>query len=109
VLLFGSCVKGKRGVRSDIDICLINPENKGVLLRIFEKLGGKYDIKIFEDLPLIVKMSIINKQQIVFGNEIDLSYYFYRFRKEWADTKSRIKKNTFHSAREMIKQRRALG
>ncbi|ATZ60811.2 MAG: nucleotidyltransferase domain-containing protein [Methanosarcinales archaeon Met12] len=107
VLLFGSCAKDERSKSSDIDVCLVSPEDKSVLLKVFERLGGKYDIKIFEDLPLTVKMSIINKHQTVFGDEIELSHYFYRFRKEWADAEPRIRRNTFSSAREMIRQRRA--
>lgn len=59
VLLFGSAAKGKQSKRSDIDIALVRPKNKRVLLMVFERVGGKYDVKIFEDLPLYIKMDII--------------------------------------------------
>ena len=107
VLLFGSAVKGEQTTRSDIDIALVRQKNKRVLLKVFERLGGKYDVKIFEDLPLCIKMAIIKNHQIIFGNEVELSYYFYRFRREWKDMEYRVLSNQFKSVREMIKQRRA--
>jgi len=107
VLLFGSAAKGEQSKRSDIDIALVRPKNKRVLLRVFERVGEKYDVKIFEDLPLYIKMDIIKNHQIIFGDEVELSYYFYRFREEWKDMEYRIKSNQFRSAVEMINQRRA--
>jgi len=106
VLLFGSHAAGKADKKSDIDICLLSPENKRVLLKLFEKLGDKYDVKIFEELPLHIKMDIIKNHRTIFGDEVELSYYFYNFRKEWRDVEHRIKENQFESVREMIKQRR---
>jgi predicted nucleotidyltransferase len=107
VLLFGSAVKGELSKRSDIDIALVRPKNKRVLLKVFERLGGKYDIKIFEDLPLHIKIDIIHNHQVIIGDEVELSYYFYRFRKEWKDMEHRVLSNQFKTVREMINQRRA--
>lgn len=107
VLLFGSAAKGELSKRSDIDIALVRPRNKRVLLRVFERVGGKYDAKIFDDLPLYIKMDIIKNHIIIFGDEVELSYYFYRFREEWKDMEYRIKSNQFKSVLEMINQRRA--
>ena len=107
VLLFGSAAKGELSKRSDIDIALVGPENKSVLIRVFERVGGKYDVKNFDDLPLYIKMDIIKNHQIIFGDEVELSYYFYKFRREWKDMEYRIKSNQFKSVLEMINQRRA--
>jgi predicted nucleotidyltransferase len=107
VLLFGSAAKGELSKRSDIDLALVRPSNKRVLLRVFERVGGKYDVKIFDDLPLHIKMDIIKNHQNILGDEVELSYYFYRIRKEWKDMEYRIKSNQFKSVREMINQRRA--
>lgn len=106
VLVFGSAVKGELTTRSDIDIALIRTRTKNVLLKIFARLGGKYDVKIFEDLPLPIKMDIIKHHQVILGDDVDLSYYFYRFRKEWNDMEYRIKSNQFKNAGELINQRR---
>lgn len=107
VLLFGSHAAGNEDKRSDIDICLVSPKNRRILLKVFEKLGDKYDVKIFEKLPLNIKMDIIKNHKTIFGNEIELSYYFYNFRKEWRDVEHRIKKNRFKNTKEMIMQRRS--
>lgn len=107
VLLFGSAAKGELTTRSDIDIALVRPSTRSVLFRVFERVGGKYDTKIFEDLPLHIKIDIINNHQVIIGDEVELSYYFYRFRKEWKDMEHRVLSNQFKSVREMINQRRA--
>jgi len=75
--------------------------------RVFERVGGKYDIKKFEDLPLHIKMDIINNHQVIIGDEVELSYYFYRFRKERQDREQRVLSNQIKSVEGMIHQRRA--
>jgi predicted nucleotidyltransferase len=107
VLLFGSAAKGERTSRSDIDIALVSPRDKNVLHKVFARTGATYDVKIFEELPLLVKMNIIAHHRVIIGDEVELSHYFRRFRKEWNDMHSRIKTNQFKSAAEMIAQRRA--
>jgi predicted nucleotidyltransferase len=107
VLLFGSAAKGELSKRSDIDIALVNPRTNTVLLKVFARLGQRYDVKIFEDLPLHIKMDIIKHHLVIFGDEVELSYYFYRFRKEWNDVEHRIRENRFNSVRELINRRRA--
>lgn len=107
VLLFGSAARGELSKRSDIDIALVRPGTKGVLRKVFARLGQKYDVKIFEELPLPVKMDVIQHHLVIFGDDVELSYYFYRFRKEWNDVEHRIRNNQFNSVRELINQRRA--
>ena len=106
VLLFGSAVRDELTPRSDMDIALVKPRIRSVLLSVFKRLGGKYDVKIFDDLPLYIKMDIIKTHQIIFGDEVELSYYFYQFRKEWKDMEHRVLSNQFKSVKEMINQRR---
>ncbi|MEA3254407.1 MAG: nucleotidyltransferase domain-containing protein [Candidatus Altiarchaeota archaeon] len=104
VVLFGSWAKGEESIRSDIDICLISPEIP--LMEILKQVGGKYDLKILEDLPLPVKMDIIQEHEVVIGDAVELSWYFYNFRKLWADTKYRMERYYFESADEMLETRR---
>src|SRR3989304_8844817 len=106
ILLYGSHAKGTADWRSDIDICIIKPKKHEVLNSIFAKVGGKYDVKIFEDLPLYVKMDIIENCRVIYGSEPEFFYYFYRFRKKWEDMKYRIMSNRFSSASEMAVARR---
>ena len=70
-------------------------------------LTNREEEKIFEDLPLHIKMDIINNHQVIIGDEVELSYYFYRYRKEWQDMEQQVLSNRFKSVREMINQRRA--
>ena len=105
ILLYGSHVKGEATKRSDVDVCLIQPK-PGVYEEVLRKLGGKYDVKIFEELPLYVQIDIIRNHVVVYGDELELSEYFYRFRKLWKDMEHRIRENQFESVREKAKLRR---
>ncbi len=106
VLLYGSHAKGSADRRSDIDICIVKPQSSKVMERIFAKLGNKYDVKVFEDLPVYVKMEVIGNYKVIFGSEPDISYFFYGFRKLGQDMKNRILANRFSSAREMVTARK---
>ncbi len=105
ILLFGSYVEGEQTKRSDIDVCVVNP-SKGVLNDISGKLGGKYDIKVFDNLPLYIKLEIIRHHVVVYGNEANLSEYFYFFRKLWQDMEHRIAENEFKDVTERMRYRR---
>lgn len=105
ILLFGSYAKNRPTRRSDIDIGLIKP-SKGVLNALYEKFGGKYDIQIFENLPLYIKMDIIKHHITIYGDELELSEYFYFFRKLWKDMRLRIEENQFKTFEERMRYRR---
>lgn len=92
VLLYGSVVKGNETPRSDIDICVVAPECKdraGLLREVYGNLdvyAKKYDIRIFEELPLYIKIHIILDHDVIHAKDIyDLYEYFYYFRKLWDD------------------------
>jgi predicted nucleotidyltransferase len=82
------------------------PGKSGILQRIFKKVGARYDIKIFEDLPLYVKINVIENYRIIYGDVSSISYYLYGFRKKWEDMRRRIIDNRFHSVSEMEMTRR---
>ncbi len=105
ILLYGSYAKGEATKRSDVDICLVKPK-PGTYERVLEKLGGKYDVKVFEELPLYIQIEVIMNHRVIYGDELELSEYFYRFRKLWKDMEHRIKENRFKSVREKVKLRR---
>lgn len=106
ILLYGSCAMNTANERSDIDICLFKPRTTGILNRIFQKVGGGYDIKIFEDLPLYVQMDIIENYRVIYGDEPSISYYLYHFRKNWEDMRYRITSNRFKTVTDMTTARR---
>ncbi len=105
VAVYGSYVKEK-SIR-DIDIAVITKiKDKDENLKIWKDLIGRfpplYDIKIFELMPLNVKISIINNYKVIFGDSPDISEYFYFERKLWNDQKYRIEENRFKSYKEKI-------
>ncbi len=90
IILFGSFARGEQTEKSDIDICIVAKEMekvREVWNKILESgLTAKYDIKIFELLPLKMKIEVIKDGKILWcKNENELSYYFWRFRKIWKD------------------------
>jgi uncharacterized protein len=95
VVAFGSQVKGESRPKSDIDIAIVTGiHNREKNLEIWKKAlsynVGKYDIKIFELLPLRIKISIIKDYKVIFGDEVEISEYFYQYRKQWMDSKHRV-------------------
>lgn len=98
ILLFGSQVKGAGDVRSDTDICIVAPackERHGLLKEIYRNLdvyGKKYDVRIFEDLPLHIKMNVIEFNEKIYAKDpYGLYEYFYLFRKFLGDQARRQK------------------
>ncbi|MDY6864884.1 MAG: nucleotidyltransferase domain-containing protein [Halobacteriota archaeon] len=108
VVVFGSYANKNSDMRSDIDVAVITRErDRKRCMEVWnEILGvapGKYDVKIFELLPLHVKASVIEKYEVVFGDRLDISEYFYHFRKLWNVAKHRIDENQFQNAEEKIR------
>lgn len=93
VLLYGSYSRDEQTARSDIDICIVAPQLKTpeqfskLLGEIWQNINAnKYDVRIFEELPLYIKIEIINTHKVIFSENIqELYYYFYHFRKIWND------------------------
>jgi predicted nucleotidyltransferase len=92
VMLFGSRAIGEETPRSDTDICVVAPgcrNRVGLLKEIHERVdvyGKKYDVKIFEDLPLYLKIGVIEKGKVIEAKDVYALYeYFYTFRKLWGD------------------------
>lgn len=107
-VLYGSHVDGTAHSKSDIDVAIItrNP-NKKENIALFKDVLGKappiYDVRIFELLPLKIQISIADNFTTIFGDALELSEYFYFYRKLWEDAKFRIEKYQFNSFREKIK------
>ncbi|MBY8984476.1 MAG: nucleotidyltransferase domain-containing protein [Candidatus Lokiarchaeota archaeon] len=107
VVLYGSQVEGGIRPDSDIDIAVItrgtdiekNIKIQKELLGIFSL---KFDIRVFELFPIYIQISIIENYQVVFGDILEISEYFYSFRKKWDDCKHRILSNQFSSHLERL-------
>jgi len=95
VVIFGSYVAGEFRKGSDIDVAVITRirderQNFAILKELIGNVKPVYDVRIFELLPLKVKASIIENHIVVFGDELEISEYFYFWRKFWEDVKHRI-------------------
>lgn len=110
LLLFGSSIKGKKHIKSDIDIAIVVPgvsnfyydcknidkssvDPSEILRKVFREVNTankKYDVHIFEELPLHIKIDIINKHKIIYTSDKNGMFeYFYNYRKLWDDQKHR--------------------
>lgn len=70
ILLYGSYAKGEQTKRSDIDICVVAPKLKTpkefarLLGKIWRNIdANKYDVRIFEELPLYIKIEVIKNYE----------------------------------------------
>ncbi len=94
--------------RSDIDVAIITQlkdkkENLNIWKSLWGKYGKIYDVKIFELLPLHLKIKIIENYQVLFGDKLEISEYFYQYRRIWKDMRKRIEENQFINMHEKLK------
>ncbi len=96
ILLFGSRVEGDQHGRSDIDVCLVAPDSDQdeLFTEILKsRLTEKYDVKIFELLPLKLKGTILENHRVIWTrDEFDLSYYLHKWMGVWDDQRLSLKK-----------------
>lgn len=107
VVIFGSRVRGEARPASDIDIAVITrsrnqPQNYALYQSFLGIAPPCYDIKVYELLPLKIQIAIADEFQVAFGDALDLSEYFYSYRKLWQDCKVRICANSFHNYKEKL-------
>ncbi len=107
VVVYGSFVVGGMRPDSDIDIAILSHETdkeKNVKLQknLLGKFQLKFDIHIFELLPIYIQISIVENYITIFGEPLEISEYFYLYRKKWDDCKHRILSNQFLSYQERL-------
>ncbi|MDW7989698.1 MAG: nucleotidyltransferase domain-containing protein [Archaeoglobaceae archaeon] len=106
VVIFGSYVTGEFRKGSDIDIAVITrlkdeKKNFEIQKSLIGKFKPSYDIRVFELLPIKVKASVFSDYIVLFGDGLEISEYFYHWRKIWEDVRHRI---SYHkSAEEKLK------
>lgn len=107
VVLFGSQVSGGARPNSDYDVAVISrlknvKANISLQKELIGKFSLKYDIRVFELYPINIQISIIHNYKVIFGDILEISEYFYYFRKLWDDSKHRILDNQFASHKERL-------
>lgn len=107
-ILYGSFVGSKFvSTRSDVDVSVITrikdkDSNSKLWLLLLEKTTPRYDIKVFELLPLFLKIEIIHSYYVIFGDPLEISEYFYHYRSIWKEMVGRHKSNQFVNIQEKI-------
>ncbi|MEK6950226.1 MAG: nucleotidyltransferase domain-containing protein [Nanoarchaeota archaeon] len=95
ILLYGSWACGEATPRSDIDLCIVAPktEPQAVLSTVWRTVNvtaRKYEVYVFEEMPLYLKMEVIDSHKVIYARDQgELYEYFYFFRKLWNDQKHR--------------------
>lgn len=63
IILYGSLAGGKHGKLSDIDIAIGHAGDRrqrfDFRVRVLGELGDEFDVQIFQDLPLYVRMEVL--------------------------------------------------
>ena len=108
VVLYGSFIDGSMRPNSDIDVAVLTrskdkEKNKKIQMNLFGIASLKYDVRVFELLPIYLQISIIKNYEVIFGDILEISEYFRQFRKKWDDCKERILSNQFNSIEERLK------
>ncbi len=109
-ILFGSALSQNFiPERSDIDIAIITQKKDKIAnISIWDSILGyippNYDIKIFELLPLYIQIDIIKNYLVIFGDSLEISEYFYYYRKIWKDMTIRIDNNQFNNIQEKLER-----
>jgi hypothetical protein len=107
-ILYGSFISDEWiPVRSDIDVAVITKlnnreENLKIWSSLLEKKPITYDLRIFELMPLYLQIEIIKHYKVLFGNPLEISEYFYKYRKIWKDMIHRYESNQFRNIKEKI-------
>ncbi len=77
VILFGSYSSGKENKLSDIDFAVYYDENYDKRYEFRKEILGKlpenFDVQIFQDLPLYVRIEVL-KGKIIYGKDISFVY-----------------------------------
>lgn len=93
--------------RSDIDIAIITQtknrqRNFEIWSNLLDKIPFNYDLRIFELMPLYLQIEITQTYRVLFGDQLEISEYFYDYRRIWKDMVNRYKSNQFHSLEEKL-------
>lgn len=95
ILLYGSAAKGKSTNLSDIDIAVFYSGDKRerfqFRIKILGRIGKKFDIQTYQDLPLYIQNEILSSGEVLYFS--DYSEIFNTFMKtirEFEDFKPRL-------------------
>lgn len=53
------------------------------------KAPDRYDLRVFELLPIHVQAEVVQRHSVVFGDPREIGEYFYPIRRRWNDVRHR--------------------
>lgn len=81
IVLFGSYLTKNYNSFSDIDMAIFYDDSKDERFKFRVKVSGelpnKYDIQIFQDLPLFIRDEIIKKGKIIYKKSFEKTSMIY--------------------------------
>lgn len=94
VLIFGSWCAGERTPRSDIDVALLTRSrdraaNEALWWGNLGKAPDRYDLRVFELLPIHVQADIARRHVVLFGDPAEIGEYLHQYRRRWLDVRHR--------------------
>ena len=100
IVLYGSIAEGRNNKLSDIDIAVYpvgdKKERFESRIKMLGRLSDRFDIQIFQDLPLYIKMEIIRKGNILYYRDYGTLFGIYlQTIKEYEDFEKHL--NTYYS------------
>lgn len=81
IALYGSLVEGRGSGLSDIDVALYydgsEEERFSFRVALQGELGERFDVQIFQDLPLYVRREIVARGKVIFYTDYDFLFNVY--------------------------------
>ncbi|MFA4934781.1 MAG: nucleotidyltransferase domain-containing protein [Candidatus Methanoperedens sp.] len=95
ILLYGSAAKGRSTNLSDIDIAVFYSGDKRerfqFRVKILGRIGNKFDIQTYQDLPLYIQNEILSSSEVLyFSDYTEIFNTFMKTIREFEDFKPRL-------------------
>ncbi len=96
IMLYGSAAKGESTSLSDIDLAVYyhgdTKERFDFRIKILGRVSNKFDIQIFQDLPLYIQNEILSTGKVIYyGDYKEIFNIFMKTIREFEDFKPRLK------------------
>lgn len=96
VFLFGSYALGKGNCNSDIDLCIFGNLNKKEKEEVLKYYSDKFDISIFNELPIWIKTRVFRDGKSIFNkDENSIRRIAFKTMHEWEDFKPLIENRVY--------------
>lgn len=95
IVLYGSAAKGRNTNLSDIDIAVFHSGDKRerfqFRMKILGRIGNKFDIQTYQDLPLYIQNEILSSGEVLyFSDYTEIFNTYMKTIREFEDFKPRL-------------------